>query len=196
MSRESRFRPLLPCTTPRPITLALRAALLACIATPVAAQDLAAADTDATTLDTIQVTAPIVKSTGTATKTDTPLIEIPQSISVISDRQMRDRAIHGVEEALWYTAGTQGGQYGDDSRSDWALIRGFEPARYLDGLAVVDGAWTGDSRIEPYGLERIDVLKGPASVNYGAMPPGGMLNFVSKRPTADPLREVELQVGS
>ncbi|MGH6979532.1 MAG: TonB-dependent receptor plug domain-containing protein, partial [Brevundimonas sp.] len=134
----------------------LQVALLACLAGTAGAQDLATAtaDTrvvDATTLDTIQVTAPIVKNTGTATKTDTPLIEIPQSISVITDRQMRDRGIHGIEEALWYTAGTQGGQYGDDSRSDWTLIRGFKPARYLDGLAVVDGAWTGDSRIEPYG---------------------------------------------
>ena len=189
------FRFLPSLHSRHPIALALRCALLACVAAPAGAQVVAIADA-ATTLDTIQVTAPIVKNTGTATKTDTPLVEIPQSISVITDRQMRDRGIHGVEEALWYTAGTQGGQYGDDSRSDWTLIRGFRPARYLDGLAMVDGAWTGDSRIEPYGLERIDVLKGPASVNYGAMPPGGMLNFVSKRPTADPLREVELQVGS
>jgi iron complex outermembrane receptor protein len=197
MPRDPRFHSLPAVSIRRPITLALRIALLACLAAPATAQDLAGAGAglDATTLDTIQVTAPIVKNTGTATKTDTPLIEIPQSISVVTDRQMRDRGIHGVEEALWYTAGTQGGQYGDDSRSDWTLIRGFKPARYLDGLAVVDGAWTGDSRIEPYGLERIDVLKGPASVNYGAMPPGGMLNFVSKRPTADPLREIELQAG-
>lgn len=156
---------------------------------------LAAAD-EARTLDTVQVTAPIATESGSATKTDTPLREIPQSISVITDRQMRDRGIHGVEEAVWYTAGAQGGQFGEDTRSDWLLVRGFNPARYLDGLAMVEGTWTGESRLEPYGLERIDVLKGPASVNYGAMPPGGLINFVSKRPHANPLQEVELQVGN
>lgn len=96
---------------------------------------LAAAD-EARTLDTVQVTAPIATESGSATKTDTPLREIPQSISVITDRQMRDRGIHGVEEAVWYTAGAQGGQFGEDTRSDWLLVRGFNPARYLDGLAI------------------------------------------------------------
>lgn len=50
---------------------------------------------------------------------------------------MRDRGIHGVEEAVWSTAG---GQYGDDSRSDWLIIRDFKPARYQDGLATLEGA--------------------------------------------------------
>lgn len=179
----------------RPLPRLLSAALqIALFATPSLA--LAEAADSARTLDTVQVTAPIATDSGSATKTDTPLREIPQSISVITDRQMRDRGIHGVEEAVWYTAGAQGGQYGDDTRSDWLLVRGFKPARYLDGLASVEGTWTGESRIEPYGLERIDVLKGPASVNYGAMPPGGLVNFVSKRPHANQAQEVELQVGS
>ncbi len=89
-----------------------------------------------------------------------------------------------------------GGAYGSDSRSDWLLVRGFTPARYMDGLALPEGSGTGITRIEPYGLEQIEVLKGPASVNYGAMPPGGLVNYVSKRPTEDTLREVEVQVGS
>ena len=173
----------------------LRHLTLALVLAPLTAAAAAAAD-DARTLDTVQVTAPIAKDSGTATKTNTSILETPQSISVVTDRQMRDRGIHGVEEAVWYVAGTRGGQYGDDTRSDWMMIRGFSPARYLDGLAMVDGAWTGGTRIEPYGLERIDVLKGPASVNYGAMPPGGMVNLVSKRPTEETLREVEVQLGN
>lgn len=166
-------------------------ALALCAALPLTAQAQ-----DARTLDAVQVTAPIATDSDSATKTATSLREIPQSISVITDRQMRDRGIHGVEEAVWYIAGAQGGQYGEDTRSDWLLVRGFKPARYVDGLASVEGAWTGESRMEPYGLERIDVLKGPASVNYGAMPPGGLVNFVSKRPRAGQLQEVELQAGS
>jgi len=151
---------------------------------------------DATTLDAVHVTAPIVKNTGTATKTDTPLREVPQSISIITARDIQQRGLHGVEEVMWYVAGAQGGGYGFDSRSDWLLLRGFTPARYMDGLALMDGVWTGSTRIEPYGMERVEALKGPASVNYGQMPPGGLLNYVSKRPQAEPLRGIELQYGS
>jgi len=179
-----------PRTLSRAIHAALAASLLA--AAPAFAQS---AD-DATTLDTVQVQAPIPTASGTATKTATPLNEIPQSISVVTDRNMRDRGIHGIEEAVWFTAGAQGGAYGSDSRSDWLLVRGFTPARYMDGLALPEGSGTGITRIEPYGLQQVEVLKGPASINYGAMPPGGLLNYVSKRPTEETLREVEVQVGS
>lgn len=174
------------------------AALAICFLPGVAVAQDSAADsaTAATDLDAVRVTAPIARNSGTVTKTDTPIIEIPQSISVISAGQMRDRGIHGVEEAVWYTAGAQGGGYGNDSRSDWLLVRGFSPARYLDGLALADGAGSGISRVEPFGLQSIEVLKGPSSVSYGAMPPGGLVNYVSKRPTEQALREVSLQVGS
>jgi len=150
----------------------------------------------AVTLDTVHVTAPIVKKTGTATKTDTPLRELPQSVSIVSARDIQQRGLHGVEEVMWYVAGAQGGGYGPDSRSDWLLLRGFAPARYLDGLALMDGVWTGATRMEPYGMEQVVALKGPASVNYGQMPPGGLLNYVSKRPQTEPLHEIELQYGS
>ncbi|RZA34784.1 MAG: TonB-dependent siderophore receptor [Lysobacteraceae bacterium] len=168
------------------------ALLLATTVTAVAQE----AGTSATDLDAIQVHAPIARSSGTVTKTDTPLIEIPQSISIISGQQMADRALHGVEEAVWYTAGAQGGGYGNDSRSDWLLVRGFTPARYMDGLALADGSGTGITRVEPFGLQSMEVLKGPSSVSYGAMPPGGLVNYVSKRPTEESLREVSVQLGS
>ncbi|MGO1070315.1 TonB-dependent siderophore receptor [Lysobacter sp. CA199] len=183
-------------STPRSLGRAIRRALLGLpllIAVPAA--HAAEAD-DATTLDNVQVRAPIAKRSQTVTKTDTPLIEVPQSVSVITAQQMRDRGIQGIEEAVWYTAGAQGGGYGQDTRSDWLLVRGFSPARYMDGLTLTDGVWTGGTRIEPYGLERLDVLKGPSSVAYGAMPPGGLVNMVSKRPTTEPLHEVEFTVGN
>ncbi|MEO9078862.1 MAG: TonB-dependent siderophore receptor [Rhodanobacter sp.] len=150
----------------------------------------------ATKLATVHVVAPIAKDSDSVTKTDTPIIEIPQSVSVITAQQMSERGIQGIEEAVWYTAGAQGGGYGADSRSDWLLVRGFTPARYLDGLALPEGSGTSITRIEPYGLERLEVLKGPSSVVYGAMPPGGMINMVSKRPTEQPLHEVGVEVGS
>lgn len=170
-------------------------AIIIALASPALAQAQSAAD-DATTLDTVKVQAPIPKDTGTATKTDTPLIEVPQSISIVTARDLQDRGLHAVDEAMWYVAGASGGVYGMDTRSEWLLVRGFQPARYLDGLALPTGTWSGQTRIEPYGMERIEVLKGPASVNYGAMPPGGLVNYVTKRPHEDLANEVELQVGS
>ncbi|HHA2747729.1 TPA: hypothetical protein ACOEQV_000095 [Stenotrophomonas maltophilia] len=92
------------------------ALVIGCLVTGHAGAQSAAST--AVDLNTVWVTAPIAAESGSATKIDTPPREIPQSISVITDRQMRDRGIHGVEEAVWYTAGAQGGQYGEDSRSD------------------------------------------------------------------------------
>jgi len=199
-SRSSAARPFeafdpMSAQPRRPITAAIRTAL-ALVLAPVAGLAVAQAPDGATTLDTVQVTAPIPKDTGTATKTDTPLIEVPQSISIVTARDLQDRGLHAVDEAMWYVAGAQGGVYGMDTRSEWLLVRGFQPARYLDGLALPTGTWSGQTRIEPYGMERIEVLKGPASVNYGAMPPGGLVNYVTKRPTEDMVNEVEVQVGT
>lgn len=181
---------------PRPLGRAIRFALTGLPLLAAAFAAPAAEAPDATTLDKVQVQAPIAKRSQTVTKTDTPLIEVPQSVSVITAEQMRERGIQGIEEAVWYTAGAQGGGYGQDTRSDWLLVRGFSPARYMDGLTLSDGVWTGGTRIEPYGLERLDVLKGPSSVAYGAMPPGGLVNMVSKRPTTETLREVEVTLGN
>ncbi|MEY2151646.1 TonB-dependent siderophore receptor [Rhodanobacter sp. 115] len=160
------------------------------------AADTTPSPQQATTLKGVQVSAKIVKDSDSVTKTDTPIVAIPQSVSVITDQQMARRGIQGIEEAVWYTAGAQGGGYGPDSRSDWLLVRGFTPARYLDGLALPAGSGTGITRIEPYGLERLEVIKGPSSVLYGAMPPGGMINMISKQPTAQPLHEVGVAYGS
>ncbi|WP_255436797.1 TonB-dependent siderophore receptor [Rhodanobacter sp. PCA2] len=183
----------------RRLPLAMLAALpLSGSLVPPAFGQSAPADATArtTSLQGVQVNAKIPRDSDSATKTDTPIVAIPQSVSVITDEQMARRGVQGIEEAVWYTAGAQGGGYGPDSRSAWLLVRGFTPARYLDGLALPEGTGTGITRIEPYGLERLEVIKGPSSVLYGAMPPGGMLNMISKRPTEQPLHEVEVQVGS
>src|SRR3546814_18009157 len=86
------------------------------------------------------------------TKTDTPLLEVPQSISIITARDLQDRGLHAVDEAMWYVAGAQGGVYGMDTRSEWLLVRGFQPARYLDGLALPTGPWSGPTLLEPSGM--------------------------------------------
>jgi iron complex outermembrane receptor protein len=142
----------------------------------------------------------VPKTTETGAKTDTPILKIPQSIDVISADQIRAQGATTVSEALRYSAGVAVEQYGSSSQFDtYTLLRGFKADFFLDGLRLPDGTASSDwasSVVEPYGLERIEVLKGPSSVLYGQSGPGGIVNMVSKRPTEDKLREVEVQTGS
>lgn len=131
-----------------------------------------------------------------ATKTDTPLIEIPQSISVVTEEQIERQQAQTMSEALRYTPGFFAA-YESDVRYDNApVVRGFIPTLYLDGLLLPDSQGFGAPRIEPYGLERIEVLKGPSSGLYGQVPPGGLIDMVSKRPKPYAIHEVLLQYGS
>lgn len=133
----------------------------------------------------------------TGSKTDAALTKIPQSINVVSAEQMADQGVQSIASALSYTPGVVG-QYGDnDVRHDWLTVRGFTPSRYLDGLRLPFGArGYAQPRVETFGLERVEVLKGPASVLYGQAAPGGLVNMVRKRPTDEPVREIQLQLGS
>lgn len=138
----------------------------------------------------------VARRSATATKTDTPLIETPQSISVVSREQMRDREVQSVTEAILYSAGIIGDNAAD-VRYDKPVIRGFAARQFLDGLYVnYYSSGYNMPLIEPYGLERVEILRGPSSVLYGANSPGGLLNLVSKRPTDTPLREINLQAGT
>jgi iron complex outermembrane recepter protein len=132
----------------------------------------------------------------TGTKTDTPILETPQSISVVTADQVRDQGAQSIAQALRYTPGVSVELNGATSRYDELRIRGFKPVQYLDGMALPLNQFFATPRIEPYGLERIEVLKGPASFLFGQNSPGGLLNMVSKRPAAERLNEVEVQYGS
>ena len=137
----------------------------------------------------------VATRTAAGTKTDTPIVEAPRSISVVTREQMDDRAVLSLNDALRYTAGVMSSGYGSDSRSDWLRIRGFDPSQFLDGLPLPKGSFA-NPKVEPWNLERIAVLRGPASSVYGQTPPGGMLDMVSRRPQAESSHEVEVQAGS
>lgn len=136
----------------------------------------------------------IATRSATGSKTDTALIETPQSVSVISQDQILLQALETPSQALRYTPGVVAELYGNDSRFDWVRIRGFSVNEYLDGMALPKGnyAWP---RMEMYALNRAEVLRGPASVLYGSTPPGGLYNFVAKKPEAETQSEVNLQIG-
>ncbi len=136
----------------------------------------------------------------TATKTDTPLLETPQSISIVSADQIEAQNATSVGATLRYTSGVNGETTGaGDTRYGGLTIRGFDmnsEAFFRDGLKLPGTAYSDFQTLDPYGAERIEVLKGPSSILYGQNGPGGLVNYVSKRPTTDPIREVSLQGGS
>jgi iron complex outermembrane recepter protein len=137
----------------------------------------------------------VATRTAAGTKTDTPIVEAPRSMSVITRQQMDDRSVLNLNDALRYTAGVTSSGYGSDSRNDWLRVRGFDPTQFLDGLPLPKGSYA-NPKVEPWNLERITVLRGPSSSVYGQTPPGGMLDMVSRRPQYEQANEIEFQAGS
>ena len=132
------------------------------------------------------------------TKTGTPLSRTPASISVVGAQQIEATRSESVPEALRYTPGVRPDSFGFDPRNDWFLIRGFtaqDTGYFLDGLQLFSTAF-GTFRLEPWGLERIDVLRGPASTLYGGSGSGGLIDAISKRPTPTPYHKVEVGVDN
>lgn len=140
----------------------------------------------------------VARRSATATKTDTPITETPQSISVVTAEKIEAQGAIRLKDALAYTPGVNASPWGDESQYDWIYLRGFDaysPGFYKDGLQLRNtGSWAV-WQTENYGTERIEVLRGPASVLYGQNGPGGMVNVVSKRPKAEPMRELQMQLG-
>jgi len=130
-----------------------------------------------------------------AGKTDTSLLETPQVVNVVTRRQMDDQGIRTVAEALRYTPGVMAEPNGFDMRYDWNYIRGYNTygTQWLDNMAL-PGEPSGYAApsIPAYALERIEVIKGPASVLYGKSVPGGLLNQVTKKPREETRREVRV----
>jgi iron complex outermembrane receptor protein len=149
--------------------------------------------------DEVTVTADAIPSTRSrgATRTDTPLVETPQAITVIPAERIEAQNAQNMQEVLRYSAGVRAEMYGLDNRGDWFALRGgSEGSTLLDGLRLPLSGWWGNVRIEPFAFERVDVLRGPSSVMAGQNGPGGVVNLVSKRPLAEARREVAVQLGA
>jgi iron complex outermembrane receptor protein len=171
------------------------AALLLAVSVPAAR----AADMEAPSVTEVTVTAQRdEKVTISATKSNAPLIETPQSVSVLTREMLDLRGVQTLNQALRYTAGvtseTRGGVV---TRYDQFVLRGFDQINnFLDGLQQPYGGWYAFDQVDASTVERIDVLKGPGSVLYGATPPGGFVNFTSKTPPLTPQGEVEARLGT
>lgn len=136
----------------------------------------------------------VARNSRAGSKTDTPLHKTPQSVSVVPRQQMEDQSVKSVAEALRYTAGVLTEYRGSSNLHDEIYVRGLSYVpRYLDGLLYGSGSF---GQIDPYLLERVEVLKGPASVLYGQTNPGGIINLVSKMPQFVAHREIFLGTGN
>lgn len=160
-------------------------------AAPVAAEDApkgASKDND-TVIVTRQRYAQQEASSGT--KTTVPLIETPMSVQVVSREAMDDLQVIGLKDGVRNVSGVISADY---SFYDFLQIRGFTngyAANYRDGLQLQ--AITG---LEMALVDRIEVVKGPASMLYGRIEPGGLVNMVTKRPQEETAISFQQQVGN
>ncbi|MDR0806470.1 MAG: TonB-dependent siderophore receptor [Enterobacteriaceae bacterium] len=173
----------------KPLAYAIFLSLTAAIPNLVAADESSTTDNNTDKM--------VVIGGNTASKMDTPAAETPRSLSEVTREDLDERSSKKIDEAMRYSSGVFATPYGPDNKTDWLIVRGFEWSRYQDGLQTIkneDGFYNWQQ--ETYGIERIEMLKGPASMLYGQNPPGGLVNVISKRPTRLQQGEVQLSYGS
>jgi len=139
----------------------------------------------------------VAKKTLVGSKTDTDITQIPQAVSVVGREEIDAQGAQKTDEALRYTSGVFAQPFGADSDTNWLFIRGFQATAtgiYMDGLQLYSYGF-GGFYTDSFGLERVEVLKGAASVLYGGTNPGGLVNYVSKRPAFEKKRYVETGVN-
>ena len=131
----------------------------------------------------------VARQSATGSKTDTPLIETPRSISVITADQLEAQQVQDIRQALRYSAGVVAEARGADYSQPSTILRGFQSFDpfYVDGMKGHGRNFLtyASTPLDPYAMERVEVLRGPASVLYGQGQPGGLINQVSKRPTEE-----------
>lgn len=140
----------------------------------------------------------VATRSATGSKANTSITAIPQAVSVLGRDEIDDRKALKVDEALRYTAGVAAQTFGPDPDTDWIFIRGFQATQtgvFMDGLQLYSYGF-GGFQIDPFLLERVEVLKGPASVLYGGSTPGGIVNLVSKRPNGKNFGYVEAGINN
>lgn len=133
----------------------------------------------------------------TATKTDTPIMETPFSVQVIPKQVMQDQQAVRLDRAIENVSGTYSsrasGGFGGQSAT---FVRGFETFEFYRDGGKFNGGYVVNGPREMANVERIEVLKGPASILFGRMEPGGMVNIVTKRPLDTPYYSLQQQFGS
>lgn len=169
------------------------AALLTMVSAAAAAQE-----PQEEVVDEVLIIAPRYVPDGSvsATKSDIPLIETPQSVTVITRDQIDLLNFIDGQQAVRYTAGVSGENFGPDLRFDFINVRGFTPKQYIDGLAAPISTSIYSVGVDLYAFETLDILKGPSSVLYGNAPPGGIYNQMSRRAPDELDGELQVKLGT
>ena len=144
-------------------------------------------DAEVTNVDGVSVTAEVLKMSILPEET-------PQSVTVITEKTLEDQIVRKVDDALRYTPGFVN-PYGADYDTNWMRMRGFQVTTLVDGQVQYQEGYF-DTTVEPFGLEAIEVVSGPASALYGDSQPGGVVNLVTKKPTKTPQKSLTLTGGS
>lgn len=155
--------------------------------TLLATSSTAWAQSDVQDLDGVGITADVLKLDATPEET-------PQTLHIVGQRELENKVTRKVDDALRYTAGFVN-PYGADYDTNWIRMRGFNVTTLVDGQTQFQEGYF-DTTVEPFGLERIEVVSGPASSLYGDSQPGGIVNLVTKKPTNQPHHEVTLSGGT
>ncbi|OXS21940.1 TonB-dependent siderophore receptor [Pseudomonas fluorescens] len=150
--------------------------------------------TDAYESATGPVTGYRATRSASATKTDTALRDIPQSISVIPATVLKDLGSTNVERALEFAGGvSKQNNFGGLTLYEYS-VRGFTTSEfYQDGFSANRGY---PSTPDTANIERIEVLKGPAASLYGRGDPGGTVNIVTKKPQPEAFTTLQASAGS
>ncbi|MGK9175923.1 ferrioxamine B receptor FoxA [Yokenella regensburgei] len=148
--------------------------------------------------DTLVVTSQMQSG---ATKLETPDIETPQSVSIVTRQQFEEQGATSVRQAVSYTPGVYANQIGASNRFDYIVMRGFSDGSldniYLDGLKMMGDTNSHSSLVvDPWFLDSVEVVRGPASVLYGRSSPGGIVALNSRKPSFDPGGQVKLFAGN
>lgn len=139
----------------------------------------------------------VATKTLSATKTAAGLVKTPQSVSVITRDQMAALDVTSVSQALRYSAGVFTEYRGSSNRNDEVFVRGFSYVpKYLDGLSYGATASSQTGTMDPWLLERVELVRGPASVLFGQVNPGGLISMTSKRPTSQPVHQIQFRTGN
>lgn len=142
----------------------------------------------------------IAQNSATVSKTDTPITELPRSVSVVSADQVKAQGAKSVVQALRYSAGVAAEVRGSATRYDIPYVRGFgapgESILFVNGLPLLHAPGYASPQMDIANIERVELLKGPSSTLYGASQAGGMVNSITKRPTRTPQNEVTVTYGS
>ncbi len=129
------------------------------------------------------------------TKTDTALMELPQPIKVITAEQYEAQGAINISDTVKYAAGVLANPYGRDTRVDGFNVRGIDALQFRDGMRDIFSYYASITS-DPYNFERVEIVRGPASVLFGQGSIGGLVNLVSKSPDFETRGEINLVYGS